>query len=486
MQLSSDPIVTAAIELVVIANQLVAIGVALLTRRRDPSATLSWIIFIVLAPVLGIIAFFTIGRARMRRTMRRVDWAESRLRQVLAKHDTRKMFRDGTRSLDERTETLIQLGNKLATTPASSGNSARALIDGAATYRAITAAIDAAQDHVHVEFYIIQPDAVGRALRERLAAKAAAGVEVRVLYDAIGSRALPSGFWEPLLAAGGKAACFAPLLTRARWRRRDRVDLRNHRKIVVVDASVGFTGGINVGREYLGLDPNIGRWRDAHVQLEGPSVLSLQLAFMQDWLMTTGEALDDERYLANRPSADDCFVQIIDSGPHRTWPALEFYQAQAIMMARTRVWITNPYFIPSQTIESALTLAALRGVDVRLLLPKRSDSRLVTLASRSYYAWLLRAGVRIFEYQRGFVHAKTMVVDDWVATIGSANMDMRSFNLNFELNAFVFDPGLCRDITNQFTLDLKLAIEVTRAAERRTPLATRLAHATARLLSPML
>jgi cardiolipin synthase len=202
--------------------------------------------------------------------------------------------------------------------------------------------------------------------------------------------------------------------------------------------------------------------------------------------MTTGTTLDDEHYFPACPPTGECLVQVIDSGPDQTWASVELYYAQAIALSCERVWITNPYFIPSQLIESALTLAALRGVDVRILLPKKSDSRLVTLASHSYYAPLLAAGVRIFEYARGFVHAKTMVVDDWVATIGSANMDMRSFNLNYEINAFVFGQRLCQDVAAQFTVDLAAATEVTKEWDKRMGLPRRLVRGVARLLSPLL
>ncbi len=489
MQLNIDPVyLIAVIEFLIVVLHVAVIGGVLLSRRRDPSATLAWILFIVTAPVVGIIAYFAVGRTRMRRKVKQVDRAEAQLRDVLARYDTRgRLVEVGGGLPDVRTEAQIRLGNALASTPASSGNTARVLIDAAITYRDISDAIEQAENYIHVEFYIIQPDAVGIDLRDRLARRAAAGIEVRVLCDAVGSAALPSGFWAPLRAAGGKAADFAPLWKLIpRLRHRDRVDFRNHRKIVVVDGRIGFTGGINVGREYLGLDPSIGQWRDMHVRIEGPAVLSLQQAFVQDWLMTTGETLDDEFYFSPCPSGGQCTVQIIDSGPDRTWSSMELYYAQAITLARESVWISNPYFIPSQTIESALTLAALRGVDVRLLLPNKSDSRLVTLASRSYYACLLQAGVRIFEYGRGFVHAKTMVVDEWVATIGSANMDMRSFRLNFELNAFVFDAGLCQEVANQFEIDLEAAAEVSSETERHVGIGRRLMRAMARLLSPML
>jgi cardiolipin synthase len=482
-----SPLLTLGLELLALLLHVGVIVAVLLARRRDPSATLAWILFIAVAPFLGAGLYLLLGRTRMRRAARRSSRAESRLRAVLSRYDVRSRLERGTREADTRTQTMIRLGSALASTPASLGNATQALIDAAATYREIADAIRQAQHHVHVEFYIIQPDAIGTGLRDLLAERAAAGIEVRVLCDGIGSMSLPSDFWAPLRTAGGQAANFAPLSKLIpHFRRRDRVDFRNHRKIVVVDGHIGFTGGINVGKEYLGLDPTIGKWRDTHVRIAGPAVLSLQQTFLQDWLLTTGQALDDEHFFPACPPAGECLVQVIDSGPDQAWASIELYYAQAIALACERVWITNPYFVPSQIIEAALTVAALRGVDVRILLPQKSDSRLVTLASHSYYAPLLHAGARIFEYARGFVHAKTMVVDEWVATIGSANMDMRSFKLNFELNAFVFGSRLCQDVARQFALDLKAASEVTRDWERHMGLARQLVRGVARLLSPLL
>jgi cardiolipin synthase len=480
-------LITIILELLAVLAHIAVIGGVLLARRRDPSATIAWILFIVVAPFVGAIVYLFLGRTRMRRTVKRSSRAEARLREVLSRYDVRGRLLGRGEVADARTKAQIRLGNALASTPASSGNTTHVLTDAAATYQAMTDAINQAKHHIHVEFYIIQPDMVGVALRDLLIRKASTGIEVRVICDAIGSMALPSDFWEPLLAAGGHAATFSPLSKlMPHWKRRDRVDFRNHRKLVVVDGRIGFTGGINVGKEYLGLDPNIGRWRDTHVRIEGPAVLSLQQTFLRDWLMTTDQALDDEHYFPDGEAAGDCLVQVIDSGPDQIWSSVELYYAQAITLACERVWITNPYFIPSQLVESALTMAALRGVDVRILLPIKSDSRLVTLASHSYYTPLLHAGVRIFEYARGFVHAKTMVVDEWVATIGSANMDMRSFKLNFELNAFIFGQGVCQDVASQFCLDLVAAHEVTKEWERRMGLGRRLVRGIARLLSPLL
>lgn len=486
-----------------------AILAVVLSERRQPSATLAWIIALVFLPGVGIVAYLFLGARRMRQVARYSATAAARITRALEGHTVNT--HDSPMVIDDpRTQGLLRLAERLSSTGATAGNRCRMLVDGATTYRAIIQAIEAATHHVHVEFYIIQPDATGEALRDRLTRKAQAGVEVRVLCDAIGSMSLPADFWRPLLEAGGEAHFFRPVVRIwYRLRRRDRIDFRNHRKIVVCDGKVGFTGGINVGREYLGLDPSIGRWRDTHIRIDGPAVLSLQQAFAEDWMVASGAVLEDPCYYPDFPASPDedgstsaggegtltrsrrgreaterHVVQVVDSGPDREWSPMIHLFAHAIAVARRRVWITNPYFIPDPIIETVLVTAALRGVDVRLLLPERADSILVSWASRSYYPSLLQAGVRIFEYGAGFVHAKTMLVDDLVATIGSANMDMRSFHLNFELNAFVFGKGFCQSLADRFVTDLEGARQV-QGPVNYGPL-LRLGHGGARLLSPLL
>jgi len=266
------------------------------------------------------------------------------------------------------------------------------------------------------------------------------------------------------------------------------VDYRNHRKIVVIDGAVGFTGGINIGREYLGLNPEIGYWRDSHVRLKGPAVLGLQQAFVEDWCLATEEILQDRDLfpLPVEPAGPGDEVLVVPSAPGLKWSPLRALYGQAIANAQDRIWITNPYFVPGRVIRLALVTAALRGVDVRLLLPSRSDHVLVSLASHSIYEELLEGGIQIYEYERGFIHAKTLVIDTWVGTIGSANMDMRSFELNFELNAFVFGADFCERLANQFRRDLQDARQVTLEGVRQTGYARRLLMAGARLLSPLL
>ena len=472
----------------VVVIQLAVIFGFVLLERRQPAATLAWILGVLFIPVLGVALYLVLG---LRRTIRRSRASEKiarRTEEVFRRHALAVQHADSGLPLAPWVEPTISLGTRVDRSPASQGNAVAILHNAASTYAAMLEAIEEATDHVHVQFYIIQPDETGTGLRDLLARRAADGIEVRVLCDAIGSFRLPSEFWRPLVDAGGKAAYFAPVRIAPRFRRRDRINFRNHRKIVVVDGRVGLTGGINVGREYLGLDPDLGEWRDSHICLAGPSVVGLQQTFVEDWLSTTGELLDAARYFPI-PAEDafgDAVVQIVASGPDRRWSLIHRIYALAIAQARERVWISSPYFVPDRVIQSAIVTAALSGVDTRLLVPHRSDSRLVTWASRAYYGELLDAGVRIYEYDRGFLHAKTMLIDRWLGTIGSANMDIRSFHLNYELNAFVYDEPFTDELAGQFLDDLKGATELPPDWAHKLSYGQRLLHAFAGLLSPLL
>jgi len=481
----------AIIAVVLVTMQLVIIFGFVLLERRQPAATLAWVLAVLLLPGLGVVLYVVFGSTRMRRATKRAQEIEQRVERTLENKGLALLPRSLDASmakLEPRTRALIKLGNTVSTTPASTSNRTEVLNNAAATYRAILSAIAEATDHIHVEFYIIQPDRTGISLRDRLVARAKDGIEVRVVCDAVGSLPLPEDFWKPLTEAGGRFAWFSPVNPLYRFRRRDRIDFRNHRKIVVVDGRIGFTGGINIGKEYLGLDPDIGHWRDTHMLIEGPAVLGLQQAFAEDWLAAADEHLDDKRYFPEpqSPPPGDCIVQVVDSGPDRNWTPIQRIHVQAIALAQQRVWITSPYFVPDSVVEETLITAALRGVDVRLLLPSKSDNALVGFASRAYYAELLEAGVRVYEYARGFVHAKTMIVDSWVGTVGSANMDIRSFQLNFELNAFVLGDNFCAALEREFVEDLQDAREVTLEQVRATAYWRRLVQGLARLLSPLL
>lgn len=483
---------TLLLVLEIVIPTLLHIGVIvsiLVGQKRQPTATLSWILTVALLPFFGIFLYLLIGRTKTRRIVRRTRQAARALAPVVERYGMRAWhLLDGLSTEERRTCDIITLGERLTAARASRLNHVRPLDTAAATYRAILEAIDSARLHVHVLFYIIQPDRSGESLRDRLTSCASRGVPVRVIVDAVGSARLPDNFWDPLTAAGGRVVVFNPVSAfTAGLRRRDRVDFRNHRKLVIVDGRLGFTGGINIGREYLGLDPEIGHWRDTHLEISGPAVLGLQEVFALDWLATAGF---DDRISSWFPEPeiheDGCLVQIVDSGPDTAWAPVEQIYLHAIAQARQRVWLATPYFVPSAPLEALLFNAAMRGIDVRILLPERADSLLVDFASRSYFSELLGGGVRIFLYERGFMHAKTLVVDEWMGTVGSANMDIRSFQLNFELNAFVFDRRFCRELAGQFQLDLSHAREHTSEDEARLPLGKRLLQQGSRLFSPLL
>jgi cardiolipin synthase len=469
----------------VLAHGAIIMGV-LLSEKRQHNATLAWILSIILLPVLGVIIFFLIGRTRARKVKKRSAEAGSQLRALLKDRWSPEQV-EHAEEVDPRTPGFLALAKRLSSTMASRGNEAKMLVNATQTYRAMIQAIEEAEHHIHVEFYIIRPDNMGESLRNRLARRAEEGIDVRVLCDGVGSVQLPSDFWDPLEAAGGHAACYHPVSRLfTRFRRRDRLDFRNHRKIVIVDGRVGFTGGINVGREYLGLNPDMGHWRDTHIELRGPSVLSLQATYIEDWLNATGELLDDKGLFPEPERPGKATVQIVDSGPDQAWSPISHALMYAFARADHRIWITSPYFVPSIEISETLISAALRGVDVRLLVPAKADHLIVHLASHWYYRPMLEAGVRIFLYQRGFIHAKSLVADSWLGTIGSANMDMRSFNLNFELNAFVFGTEFVTSLAHQFEEDLKEATELTLEEQLNASLPRRLAWASARLFSPLL
>ncbi len=487
---------------------IVASLAIILNQRRAPTATLAWLLVLAFLPGFGLVLYWLMGQRRMRVVTRESAIAAARMNQALSEHSLTSRVLD-TAEYDaempmasERSQAMLKLGATVTSVPASADNICAMLVNAPQAYRAMLSRIEEAEHHVHVQFYIIAPDETGTALRDRLTRKATEGVQVRVIYDAIGSISLPSDFWQPLIEAGGQAAVFGPVIRLFhRLKRARRIDFRNHRKIVVVDGQTGFTGGLNIGREYLGLDPSIGHWRDTHMQIDGPAVLALQRAFGEDWAATTGELLEDAAfYPTDFPQtltgaearqeglrgSHGCTVQIIDSGPDRQWSPITHLFSQAFTSAQQQLWLTTPYFIPSETIESAMIGAALRGVDVRLLVPQRADSWVVTLASRSYFQPMLRAGVKIYAYQKGFVHAKTIVIDDWMSTIGSANLDTRSFQLNFELNALIYSEDFAATMKNRFLQDLEQAqIVDADYCDQWGPL-QRIAQASARLLSPLL
>ena len=365
--------------------------------------------------------------------------------------------------------------------PCLANNSVRLLINGTATFDAIFAAIRSAKEVVLVQFFIIKDDDLGMRLQALLLEKAAQGVAVHVLYDSIGSHALPKVYAETLRAGGVQTYAFA---TRGGWISRFQVNFRNHRKVVVVDGVRGFVGGHNVGDEYLGAKPPLSPWRDTHVEVTGPVVACLQESFAEDWFWAARKL--PPLLLPQSYPDGGVLCQFLASGPADPYETCSLFFVEAIHAANQRVWITSPYFVPDEAVFSALRLAVLRGVDVRILIPSRPDHKIVYAASSLYAFEAVRAGVRIFRYQPGFVHQKVVLIDDEISAIGSANMDNRSFRLNFEVMLLTVDETFAREVEHMLLDDFALAREITEADIKSTHRLQQLGMRVARLVSPVL
>ncbi len=462
----------------VFAVSAIVMAFAIVQQRRSPAATIAWLMVLVMIPIGGWLVYRLIGPLRLER-------------KKLRRKKTRLMMDEAVGALTEieaaspaHREQLGKIAIAAGEAPPLRGTAVELYTEGEATYAAIAVAIAAAQHHVHLEYYIWEKDRVGTRLRDQLVGKARAGVEVRVLVDGTGSSRARGAFWKPLVEAGGKVAVFNPVHVFAL--RRPRIDFRLHRKTVVCDGLVGFSGGINVTedetREFTGATA----WRDTHARLEGPAVLALQRIFAEDWLYASGEELVFElgaAYFPVQPGPGHEVVQVVASGPDLATFAIHKIYFAAINQAVARVWLTTPYFVPDEPILSALVSAAMRGVDVRVLVPAKGDSRLVDLAARSYLPELTAAGARVFEYQPRFVHAKTFVIDNDIAIVATANLDNRSFRLDFEVATVIYGTKIAAELDAIFRADLEHCIEL---APPSLGFWSRFAVSAARLLSPLL
>lgn len=474
------------------AYAVVIVGFLLLERRR-PAATLAWIFALVFLPVAGLVAYVLIGRRGVRRRRR------ARIRRALNPTEaTRNMARldASPAALPDPMRGLVAMAIKTAAAPLRRADSIRVLDNRAGAFEAMEEAIASARERIHLQFYIWRPDATGTRMLACLAERARAGVHVRLLVDDFGTLSTPDEHFAPLVQAGGEVASFEPLRLHLRASR-SRAQFRNHRKLLTVDGEVGFVGGINIGDEYRGVDENGRPWTDLLVRLDGDAVLSLEAIFLEDWLVTTGRLLPVEPpgapALAHHPvtpaRSEGPLLQIIASGPDvAVAPTIAMQFAGAIGSAQQRCFIATPYFVPDEGLLLLLRTAALRGVDVRILVPsaENNDSRIVAFAARSYFDELVAVGCRIFEYQPGMLHAKILIVDECVSAIGSANMDVRSFYINYEVTAMFYDAGVTRDVAAVFERDLLGSVEVRRGDRRSLSIGVRLAEAAARVLSPLL
>ncbi|MCB9567620.1 MAG: cardiolipin synthase [Myxococcales bacterium] len=484
-------------ELLFVSYALVITGIVLLERRR-PASTLAWIFALVFVPILGLLAYLLVGRRRVRKRLR------LRERRAIRPIDATRELATTSACPDDLPypqRGLVQLALRTAAAPLRRAEEVTILGGGGEAFAAMEAAIRGAQRSICLEFYIWRGDATGRRWIELLSERARAGVRVRLLYDDFGSLGTAQEIFAPLRDAGGEVLAFGALRLRLRLRR-SRINFRNHRKILTVDGERGFLGGVNVGDEYTGVDHSGRSWHDLLVCVSGDAVFGLEAIFYEDWIAASGAGEHDpndsailqrfgldDLYGRNRGASRGPLVQVIPSGPDLpTSVAIAAQFTAAIGTSQSRCWIATPYFVPDEALLLVLTTAAYRGVDVRILVPSPAnvDVRLVSLAARSYYDELLAAGARIYEYQSGMLHAKSLLIDTQVAAIGSANMDIRSFYLNFEVTAMFYDAAVTEQLAEHFLRHLEGAIEIRTASRERLPLAQRLGESFARVLSPLL
>ncbi len=421
----------------------------IIRQRREPVSTMAWLLVLAWLPVLGWAVYWWMGpqrihRRKLKRLRARLALAEARLPPV------------GDAS-EEGQERLIERTTGFAPTRATVVD---LLTGGERTFEALFAAIAGARQAIHLEYYIFEPDSIGTRLRDQLIERAHAGVEVRLLLDGLGSRRCSPSFLAPLRAAGAAVGWFHPLkLGHVLWR--PTLNLRTHRKIVVIDGRIGFTGGVNITDTQCDR-ASAAAFHDLHLRLEGEAVRALQLAFAEDWHYATGTKLTDAVHWPAQP-VGSIRCQLVPSGPDNPMAPLHRLYVEAVHNAERRVWIMTPYFVPDAPVLLAITNAALSGLDVRLLLPSRNDSRLVRAAARSFYPELLMAGVRVFEFQPRMLHGKALLVDDDFALIGSANVDPRSFFLNFELSVLARDVGVAKALAVRIETDFAQSIETPRS-----------------------
>jgi cardiolipin synthase len=467
---------------------VVSVPSVLLQRRGRPHSAVSWLLVLFALPWVGVFLWWAIGRKHLERQRRRRRNAAMRTAFALT-----QVREDASPRIDAALDLLpiqrMPIEEAEWVFPPTVDNRLRLLVDAAEAYPAMQAAIRAAKQHIHISFYIWNNDATGRAWRDLLIEKARAGVQVRLLLDGLGSRfARRHHLMRPLEAAGGEVAYFLPLTL---WSTRPTINFRNHRKTVMVDGCTGFLGGMNIGDEYTA------NWHDLALQMEGPVVDQLQETFAEDWFFATGREIiaphifcqwhtPEGRAALPPPDDDQAVCSILASGPHTPHNFTHDALFLSLAQARERVYISTPYLIPEESTMAALRTAVYRGVDVRVLVPAKSDAWIVQWAGRSYYPDLLAAGIRLYEYQPTILHAKSVVIDDDLSIVGSANIDVRSFRLNFEASCLARSKPLAHRLLDLFARNLQHSREITHDDLRRRSYLVQLGDAAAHLLSPLM
>lgn len=485
--------VVLVLTVILVINVVLAI-ITLFLERRDSASLWAWILVMTFIPVFGFLLYVFVGR-RLSRTkiFSLLEGSGGGQGEIAQRQREALMDRDYTfeNEVSEEYASLAILLMSDQGAPLSHDNDVRVFHDGKEKFDALLEDIAGAQDHVHLHYYIFRPDVLGTRILDALAERAEAGVEVRLCYDALGGKGVRRKHLARLRAAGGRVESFfpnrIPLIN-------FRINYRTHRKIAVIDGRIGYIGGFNVGDEYLGSNPKFGYWRDTHLRIVGSAVPSLQKRLLMDWNAACEPQdrvgwleryfPDSERGMGYGPG--HVGVQIVSSGPDSSWERIKYGYIKLINSAHESIFIQTPYFMPDAALMDALKIAARAGIDVRIMIPDKPDHLLVYPATLSFTDELVECGAKAYIYRGGFLHAKTILVDEEVGSVGTANFDNRSFRLNFEVNAFGYDPDLGRELADIFRNDLEQCTPYDRKTLYAHPIIGGIKESIARLVSPLL
>ncbi len=463
-----------------------AICLMIVFENRNPLKTLSWLLVILFVPVVGIIVYFFFGKNyRKQKIYTRKSMADSaRLndhadRQVRLLSSVLAGESDAIRSKGNLIHLMLRNNRSLLTLD----NKIDLLVNGSQTFPAMLDAVASATSFIHLEFYRIEPDTIGMEFSELMIRKAGEGVKVRVIYDDVGSWNIRKPYINMMRDAGVQIYPFLPVRFPSFS---SKINYRNHRKILVVDGKVGFVGGLNIADKYLHGLPHLGPWVDTHLRVEGEAVAALDRVFLADWDFVSGEELPPDGSLEHVVrTGNRCLVQVASSGPDTDWATIMQVYFSAIATAQSSIYLTSPYFSPDESLLTALKTAALSGVDVRMIFPENSDSIIANWNTRSYITELLEAGVRIFLYRNGFIHSKYLLVDSIFSSVGSPNVDVRSFDLDFEVTALIYDEDFALRLGVLFAEDLKNCTEVNMEEWEKRNRRERYKESLARIFGPL-
>lgn len=458
---------------------------------RSSTKALAYILFIIFVPFVGMIFYFSFGiNYRKRKLYSKKIGVDEQLKvQIQDKMNAHSKAISDSGLIDEKYKTLNEFIRRSGSSPISANNEVKLLINGEEKFPELVKALENAKSHIHLEYYIYENDTTGNQIADILIKKAKEGVEVRFMYDDFGSHDLGKAFIQKLKDAGVQTAPFYKIKLSALA---NRINYRNHRKIIIIDETIGFVGGINMSDKYRNdlVAKNDLFWRDTHLMINGQATSYLQYLFLGDWNFCSNSKLTyNETYFPTFPQKEvieNEIIQIAASGPDSSQPIIFYSLLESIGSAKKSIYITSPYFIPGESLMDALLIAIQSGLDVKILIPGISDSKMVNAAASAYYTELLQYGAKIYKYNKGFVHSKTMVIDDDLAIIGSANMDYRSFDLNFEVNAMVYSTNIAKQLKEAFENDLKESAQIDEIAWLNRPKYIHLWEKIVRLLSPFL